>query len=269
MKREIETEIYSARESIDLVLRRPNYVKNVIGLYALTFYGAERSRLMRASYLPVRKVDDALDGDAPKIKNPLLYARTLRDNIARNIFGKSPEEQLLRYSLDVLEEKRKPNDDPRGDFVRAIDAIIFDHERASERRVLSAEKIEQYYHNAFDPVINITLLAIDSNLRSGDIPSLSYSQGRVYSARDFKEDWQRGIINVPEEVISSAGLYPRSSFEEAGGNSKITDWFHQSLVVTKPDLLEAQLLLNQSGERQTQVVGNSLISPMLKYIEAH
>ena len=269
MRREIETEMNSVRESVDLVLRRPNYVKNVIGLYVLSFYGIERSRLMRASYLPVRKVDDALDGDAPRAKNPLLYANNLRNNIARNQLGKSPEEQLLRYSLEALESKAKPNDDPRGDFVRAIDAIIFDRERASMRRVLSAEEIEQYYRNAFDPVINITLLAIDSNLRSGDIPVLSYGQGRVYSARDFKVDWQRGIINVPQDIISSAGLSPLSSFEEVGENPKIIDWFHQSLAVTKPDLLEGQLLLRQSGEKQTQVVGNGLISPMLKYIEAY
>lgn len=269
MKREIETEIYSAREAVDLVLRRPNYVKNVIGLYALTFYGGERSRLMRASYLPVRKVDDALDGDAPKIKNPLLYAHTLKDNIAKNIFGKSPEEQLLRYSLDVLESKARPNDNPRGDFARAIDAIIFDHVRASERRALTSEEIEKYYLDAFDPVINITLLAIDSNLRSRDVPSLSYGQGRVYSVRDFQEDWERGIINVPGEVISSAGLSPSSPYEEVSKNQEVSDWFHQSLVKTKPDLLEAQSLLNRTGEKQTQVVCNSLISPMLKYIEAH
>ena len=269
MKREIETEIYSARESVDLVLRRPNYVKNVIGLYALSFYGAERSRLMRTSYLPIRKVDDALDGDASKVKNPLLYATNLRNNIVINNLGKTPEEQLLRYSLDVLEQKAKSNDSPRGDFVRAIEAIVFDHERASQRRILTAEEIERYYRNAFDPVINITLLAIDSNLRSGDIPVLSYGQGRVYSARDFEVDWKRGIINVPQDIISSAGLSPLSSFEEVGGNPKIIDWFHQSLAATKPDLLEAQLLLRQSGEKQTQVVGNSLISPMLKYIEAH
>ena len=116
MKREIETEIYSARESVDLVLRRPNYVKNVIGLYALSFHGITRSRTMRASYLPVRKADDALDGDAPRIKQPLIYVGNLRYNIAKNTLGKSPEEQLLRYSLDILESKAKPDDNPRGDY---------------------------------------------------------------------------------------------------------------------------------------------------------
>lgn len=269
MKREIETEIFVAKEAADLVKRRPSYVKMVAGLYLLSLFGLERSRVMRASYLPVRKIDDALDGDAPKIRDPLAYARLLRAGIANKILGKSSEERLLQYSLDVLEAKAKQNDDPRGDFVRAIDAIVFDHERANQRRILSAEEIEQYYRNAFDPVINITLQAIDSNFRSRDIPVLSYGQGRVYSARDFKVDWQRGIINVPGDVISAAGLTSGSPYGEVGGNQKIIDWFHQSLTATKPDLLDVQLLLRQSEEKQTQVVGNSLISPMLKFIEAH
>lgn len=269
MKQEIETEIYSAQESFDLIYRRPNYVTNVIGLYALSFFGHERGRLMRASYLPIRKVDDALDGDAPKIKNPLQYATVLRDNIAKNQFGKSPEEKLLQYSLSVLELKAKPDDNPRGDFVRAIDAIIFDYERASKRSVLTSEGIEQYYRNAFDPIMNITLLAIDSNLRSGDIPVLSYGQGRVYSARDFETDWTRGIINVPQDVISSVGLSSNSSFEEVSINHEIIDWLHQSLAQTKPELLTAQLLLQNLQEKQTRVVCNSLISSILKYINRH
>lgn len=269
MRKEIETEILVVKEAVDLVNRRPSYAKMVAGLYMLSLFGLERSRIMRASYLPVRKIDDALDGDAPKIRDPLAYARLLRDGITNKTLGKSSEERLLQYSLDVLEAKAKQNDDPRGDFVKAIDAIVFDHERATQRRVLSAEEIEQYYRDAFDPVINITLQAIDSNFRSRDIPVLSYGQGRVYSARDFAVDWKRGILNVPEDVISSTGLSSSSPFEEVGRNTKIIDWFHQSLATTKPDLLDAQSLLRQSEEKQTQVVGNSLISPMLKFIEAH
>lgn len=268
MKIEIETEILVAKEAADLVKRRPSYAKMVAGLYLLSLFGLERGRVMRASYMPVRFVDDLLDGDAQGIIDPITYAKDLNSHIASNSLTNSRIEKQLRYSLDVLESKAKANDDPRGDFVKAIDAIIFDHERASQRRILSAAEIEQYYRNAFDPVMNITLLAIDSKLRSDDIPALSYGQGRVYSARDFEVDWKRGILNVPKDVISSVGLSSSSPFEDVKGNPKIIDWLHQSLSATKIDLLETQLLLKRSGEKQTQAVGNSLISPMLKFIEA-
>jgi len=269
MKREIETEIFLAKEAVDLVKRRPNYAKMVAGLYLLSLFGPERSRVMRASFTTVEFVDDLLDGDAQGIINLLAYVQDLNHRIATDSLSNSRIERLLRYSLDVLESKAKLNDDPRGDFVTAINAIIFDHERASQRRVLSAGEIEQYYRNAFDPVINIALLAIDSNLRIGDIPVFSYGLGGAYSVRDFEVDWKRGIINVPGDVISFAGLSPHSSFEEVGGNPKIIDWLHQSLETSKQYLLKTQLLLRQSREKRTQVVGNSFISPMLKYIEEH
>ncbi len=269
MKREIETEILIAKEATALIKRRPGYSKMVLGLYLLSLFGLERGRVMRASYLPVRFVDDLLDGDVQGNDDPLTYAQELSHHIVTNSLTATSIERQIDYSLQVLESKARFDDNPREDFVRAIDTIIFDHVRASERRILSAEEIEQYYRNAFDPVINITLLAIDSNLRSGDIPVLSYGQGRVYSVRDFEVDWKRGIINVPREIISSSGLSSSSSFEEVDGNLGITEWFHQSLAKTKPELLESQSLLKQSQEKQTQIVCNGLISPMLKFIQAH
>lgn len=266
--RAIETEALVAQEASSFIKRRPKDSKTVLGLYGISLFGFERGRLMRASYLPIRFVDDLLDGDALGSDDPLLYAQELRKHIETNSLSKTPIERQLHYALDILESKAKPTDKPRIDFCNAIDAIIFDRVRASERRVLSAEEIEQYYRNAFDPVMNITFLAIDSELRINDIPSLSYGQGRIYSARDFKIDWERGIINVPNDVILSAGLSSFSPFEEVGGNSLIHDWFQQSLIITKPDLLDAQLILRQSREKQTQAVIGSLISPMLKFIDA-
>ncbi len=269
MKREIETEILIAKEATALVKRRPSYSKMVLGLYLLSLYGLGRSRVMRASYLPIRFVDDLLDGDAQGEGDPLTYAQELSEHITTNTLTETPIERQLCYALDVLESKAKPNDNPREDFVKSINTIVFDRVRASERRILSAKEIEQYYRDAFDPVINITLMAIDSNLRCSDIPALSYGQGRVYSARDFKEDWNRGIINIPGEVISSAGLSSVSTFEAINKKSEIIDWLHRSLAITKHDLLDTQLLLSQLQEKRTRVVCNSLITPMLKFIDAN
>src|SRR3989344_4041834 len=246
VKREIETEILVAKEAATFVKRQPDNIKMVLGLYLLSLYGLRQGLIMRASYLPIRFVDDLLDGDVPKEKgDPITYAQELSEHITTNSLDRTPIERQLRYALDALESKARPSDNPRGDFVKVIGTIIFDRMRASERKTLSANEIEQYYRNAFDPVINITLMALDSKFRSKDVPALSYGQGRVYSARDFKEDWERGIINVPGRAISLAGLSPTSAFESVSKNANITNWFHQSLASTKQDLLDTKLLLFQ------------------------
>ncbi|TSC87614.1 MAG: hypothetical protein G01um101416_429 [Microgenomates group bacterium Gr01-1014_16] len=233
----------------------------VVGLYALSLFGLEHSRVLRASYLPIRFVDDLLDGDAHGVPDPLAYAQELSQRIEHDNLTNSRIDRQLRYALEVLEPRALPTDNPRGDFIKAIQAIIFDYERASVKRLLSAKEIEQYFRDSFDPVINITLLAISSKLRSHNLPVLSYGQGRVYSARDFETDWKRGIINVPEDIISSAGFFPDSPL--------IRTWFSQNLAKTKPDLIADQSVIRQSGERQTQIVCNALISPLLKFIEVY
>lgn len=262
----IATELFSAYEAINFVARRPKDLDTVLGLYALSIYGINRSRTMRAAYLPIRHVDDAIDGDDPKISDPLAYANNLKNGLKNDTLGKSSAEQLLQYALDSLERKSKQGDDPRKDFIRSIDSIIYDGNRAPNRSLLTEEEIQSYYYEAFDPVINITLMALDSDLRSKDLPALSYGQGKVYSARDLKIDWQRGIINIPTHVLIEAQLNNQSTVKEIVDNDIVTEWFKNDLETTKSDLLRAQKVLLDSQEKQTIAVCGRLVSSMLSYI---
>ncbi|MDP3918201.1 MAG: hypothetical protein Q8Q30_03445 [Candidatus Woesebacteria bacterium] len=266
MWKEIETELLVAKEAGSLIYRRPNFVKLVAGLYSLSLFGLENGRIMRASYLPVRFVDDLLDGDAKFNGDPLLYVLELKENIKSNSLPKTRVEKQLKYAIDNLESRARNDDDPRGDFVKSIDSIIFDYHRAKERRVLTFSEIQDYYKMAFDPVINITLMASGSSIRSKEVPTLSYGQGRVYSARDIRTDWQRGIINIPKEVLDKCNLTSYSSLNEIQNNQILKKWTTISLQQTKPDLINTQSFLKNLGEKQTFLICNSLISPMLKFI---
>lgn len=268
MWKEIETEFLVAREAGSLIQRRPRFAKLVAGLYALSLFGLENGRVMRASYLPVRFVDDLLDGDAKFNGDPLSYALELKENIKNNSLTKNRVEKQLKYAIENLESRLRSDDDPRGDFIKSIDSIIFDYHRAKERRVLTFSEVGDYYKMAFDPVVNITLMATGSSVRSKDIPALSYGQGRVYSARDLETDWQRGIINVPKEVLDECNLNSTSSVNEVLNNPKYKSWTDVSLQQTKPDLIKTQTFLKSLNEKQTFLICNSLISPMLKFIDS-
>lgn len=266
MWKEIETELLVAKEASNLIQRRPNFVKLVAGLYALSLFGLGNGRVMRASYLPIRFVDDLLDGDAKFDSDPLSYALELKENVRSNSLSKTRVERQIKYAIDSLEQRTRNDDDPRGDFIKSIDSIIFDYHRAKERRVLTFKEVEDYYKMAFDPVINITLMATNSSVRSKDIPALSYGQGRVYSTRDLVTDWQRGIINIPKEVLDECNLNSSSSISEVQNNQTYKSWTDISLQQTKPDLIKTQAFLKSLNEKQTFLICNSLISPMLKFI---
>lgn len=262
-------ELVVAREAAVLLRRDPaKYVRGVVGMYLLSTKGIELGSTFRSAYYFVRHIDDVLDGDRHVSSDPLGYVQDLRNQVEtgnfRNGFSMGT---LARNAVVNMERKAKLGDNPRADFLDAIDAIFFDHERSKQRVVLPEAEIDLYYRRAFGPVVNLTLIGINSSLRSPDVPAMSYGQGRVYSVRDFDQDWVRGTINVPKEVMASAGLTNLSELDEVKGSSEVKSWIQALLSSTKPELLELQKYLKTTPEKLTAAIFGGLIGPMLRIIE--
>lgn len=250
----------AATEATRLMVREPRkYVSLVAGLYLLSLKDCEVGNVTRASYLFVRHIDDLLD-ESKQSDEKLPYVLTLRNEIVSNTFTENPKiSTLVQYSLNILERKARPEDNPRQDFVSVIDAMIFDYKRAGDRRVLSKQELENYYHDTFFPLVNLALIGLESQFRANDIPALSYGQGRVFSVRDLEEDWQRGVINIPKETLDEAQLTQHSSIEEVNRNPIITDWLRSELSESKPQLLAVKAKLKASGEKITPMLCNGVI----------
>lgn len=258
-------EIEVAKEAWGIIKTRPDQFKTIAGLYLLSIAGKEKGYVTRTSVIPMRNIDDWLDGDL-KIENPLDQALDLRRQIETGEFNEEdPNAMMLRSSLEILERKALPNDNPRQDFLDLTDAMIFDYERQEERRVLTTEELEDYFLGTFNTWVNIMLLGLDSKFRSNDIPALSYSQGWIYSMRDLPIDWERGVVNIPQEILTEARLKPDCSLEELLGNERVLHWFNQSLSLLKPELLLLRKQLKRCGEPVTYLVCNKFISSMLKF----
>lgn len=264
------TEYLSGRETINLVFRRPNFWNTTVGLYGLTVTGFEHGRLMRASYLPIRFIDDLLDGDVKGMKDPLGYTLQVQKEIETGpMVYSNRTSELIQRALVELERKAHLDDEPRKDFIRTIDIILFDYYRVMDRQALKQEVLDHYYSWLFDPARNISLIAMDSQLRAINIPTLSIAQGRIYSIRDIENDWIRGIINIPQELLNKVGLTSNSSYKQIISNPEIKQWINNTLLQTKPELLELKYYLKNlpTSEKWTVLICSSLINPMLKFIE--
>ncbi|MCL5784150.1 MAG: hypothetical protein M1142_02230, partial [Patescibacteria group bacterium] len=239
----------------------------VAGMYLLSVYGWELASIFRSGYYFFRHLDDVLDGDRHVSCCPLSYAQDLRSQIETGKFKQGSNITVLaKHIMDNLEKLEKPGDDLKSDFLSGMDGLIFDYERSRERRVLTAQQVEDYYSRAFGPVVNIGLMALHPSLRSRDMPVLSYGQGRVYSVRDLKDDWTKGILNIPQEVLQKAALTGNSSLEEVQGSTEVQSWFDSELGATKPELVELQKRLKYEGGATNFIFGG-LIKPMLKFID--
>ena len=264
----LESEWRVGVEAHNLLQRRPDHLKRVVSLYATSLLGYKRGLLLRKAYMPVRYIDDLLDGDAVYDGNPLEYTGNLKEQITTNDFdGGSNISLLLRSALVELEAKSGENDDFRGDFVRAISAIEFDYHRAIGRDVLSDSELREYYHNAFDPVMNITCGAIDSSVRAVDIPIMSIGQGVVQSYRDREVDWDRGIINIPKEALDTASLTSEQQFDEIDTNQLVVDWWASQLSEVKDGFSQLLPRLKDLPEPRTHLMCKALAIPLMKRID--
>lgn len=260
-----------AVESAKLAMREPiKYGGLVAGMYALSLKNGELGRVARTSYFFLRHIDDYLDEGKEKSNGRLPYVLDLRGQIASGRFEREPKiAELAKYSLEVLERKASSKDNPRQDFLTVIDAMVFDYERSKERRILSSEELNDYYHDVFFSVVNIALIGFESRFRAHDIPALSYCQGRVYALRDLEEDWQRGVINIPKETLEQADLTQHSQVGEIRANPIVKDWIRDQLSQSKTELIDLKTQLQVSGEQLTPRLCNGVTKTALQMLRKY
>lgn len=267
----MNVELKSGIEAARLIKRNPGkYLNRVKGLYALSIADCNLGQVARSSYFFLREIDDLLDGDRNNVGNPLQYVSDVRSKIAA---GESNHRQsifsLAEYSIRVLEKKAKPGDNPRSDFLAAIDCMQFDYNRAQKRQALTNDQLNDYYLRAFLPVLNLMFIGLGSNLRATDVPQLAHAQGVVYSTRDLQDDWKKGIINIPSEVLSAASLPSTSSFQEIQSSPVIRQYLTDQLAKSEADLEELSSRLDSCPEWLTVKMCKGLIKPMMKFINGH
>lgn len=261
----------AATESARLLVREPKkYAGLVAGFYLLSLKDCEVGKAIRTSYLFFRHIDDLLDEPKERTDGQLDYVLDLRHQVESGSFNGNPKiAELAKYSLEVLEKKARPTDNPRQDFVDVIDAMVFDYKRSKERRMLSKEELANYYHDTFFPIVNLTLIGLGSRFRATDIPTLSYCYGRVYTARDLEEDWQRGVINVPAEILKEAELTQHSPIEEVKENTIVTGWLRSELLGSQPELLALKDQLKASGEKITPMLCNGVLKTASRFMREY
>lgn len=253
-------------EALRLLGRNPvKYARGVSGMYLLSIKGLELSQIARACFFFFRNQDDALDGDRQDIKDPLAHVLTCSKQIASAKFTGEPKIiNLAKFAIDRLQRKGKKGDDPRQNFLDEIDVILFDYHRSRIRKILTEKELKKYYQQTFFPVIDLMLIGLNSKLRAKDIAEFSFCQGRVYTIRDLDQDWKKGIINIPKEILTKAKLNPDSSVGEIKNSTVVKDYFRQQLLLCRRKLSTLEKKLARADESLTTRMCMGLINPLYK-----
>jgi hypothetical protein len=148
-------------------------------------------RLLRAGFCLAQHLDDVLDGDRRIEDEPVAYVRGLL---------RGEPGRLAPLAACVLAEldRRKGCDK----LTSLVELLIQDRERMNARRTMPAAALAAHHRATFALSLDLTLVAVGSELRARDAPSLIDALAWCSPIRDLEEDLAKGLINIPEEVLA-------------------------------------------------------------------
>lgn len=229
------TEHVVAREAFRLLRRDVlKYTPNVLGLYGLSLVaGNDKGRLARNTYFLFRNLDDILDGDREDLKGietPVAYAHNYRRQIDSGEYDPTdPISHLLQQALEGYASLSQDQERHKQNFKDIIDAMLLEQELAQKRTIMSETQLRRYHEVLFSPIIDLAFTGLGSHMSSATVPEFWEALGRTYSVRDLEEDWNRGIINIPAEVLNAAGLTSEAPYGDVMGNPVIQRWIQDEM----------------------------------------
>ena len=234
--------------------------KTLIALLgASSLFLPEKGTLIRSVYYFFRGIDDLLDGEyagTSVTSDPKGYAEDIKDQILKNgtVLPRDRIARLGNYAVPKLFKLASKNDNVNRSINTLIDEMMFDYDRRQTRAVSSADRLKQNYTDGLDETLNLLFVGLGSPIRSGDIGPYSFAQGRLYSARDLKKDWELGIINIPSEVlVERTHMTPQTAYAELITEPLIGRWLkdevEQGTEDMKKSLVFASDFFQEKGRR--------------------
>src|SRR5947209_5391830 len=206
----LRIEALCLREFAGFVRRHPRYLLVFFALFRASVPRWRRTRVLRAAYCLAQHVDDVLDGDRQIKGDPEEYTlAVIRGLRGEAPFGTTAAEQLAAFVAGELgrfeSERTDPRDHPRSDLVKLFEVLIEDRRRMDAGRTLSAAALAEQHRLTFFYSLNLALVLAGSSLRAGDAPDLVAALAWCLPVRNLDLDLEKGLINVPAEVLARAG----------------------------------------------------------------
>ena len=235
LRTELEIAKINAEGLWGLARQDPAKRKLVLGLILPYLLGMERGNLATATYNSLREINQAADnktpiyGDEPLVNEPREYMVQLCAHIDGSgaVEGKYRDTRvhaLVEYVLPRLQARSLPGEEGTKYYRNIVETMLFDHDRRQDRQVFDVDELDAYYKKMLDGSIDVTLLAINARARSDDLLDFGVAQGTLYTVRDLLSDWRLGIINIPRDVLTEAGVDVMATSEDMRRSTIIDEW---------------------------------------------
>ncbi len=187
------------------IRRHRRYFFTFLAIYFYSLFSWRRMRLLRAGHCFIQHIDDVLDGDRVVDLPALAYVDNLLLEIETGRYRPaSPISTLACFIFTEADSRLRDNSNIRAELLDLIRVLRLDRQRLDARLPLSEAALSEHHRQTFTYSINASLMMVDSSLRAADVPEMVGALAWVSPMRDLQNDLQRGLINIPLDVIEQA-----------------------------------------------------------------
>jgi hypothetical protein len=212
------------REVSFFARRHPRYLLTALALWVHGLPRWRTIRLLRAAWCLAQHVDDVLDGDrkVPTGGKPDAYIEALiRQMTGEAPRGEAPAEVLAAFVWDGMDGE----DGGQRSALLALFALLrADRRRMDERAVWNAAALAEHHRQTFVHSLDLCFALDGAALRAADVPELVAGLAWCSPVRDLQEDLERGLINIPSEVLERTPGGAASSPDELLGDPAVHAW---------------------------------------------
>lgn len=192
----LRIEALCLREGALFTRRHVRYLLTALAIYGFSLPRWQKTRALRAAWCLAQHVDDVLDGDRAVPGDPERYTR----EVLRALAGSPPDEAVPAQVLAAFVRDRVP----REELAALFEELIVDRRRMAGRRAMGAAELAGHHRRTFALSLDLTLILTGAKLKAADAPELVDALSWCSPVRDLEEDFAKGLINVPAEVLGQA-----------------------------------------------------------------
>lgn len=192
----VDIELIAFREMLTFSRRHRRYATIMIAIYFASLFGWRKRRILRTGFTSLQWIDDLLDHDRPAIESPLRTAQRAIDQLGAR------QQDNSRLGRLVYSMAQDLSDEGHQVAIRLIEIMCEDHKRMVQSKLMTSVQIQSQLNQTFSCSFDIFMHATNSKLRSTEFPDLIQALSWCSVERDLPEDLQRGLINIPAEVVN-------------------------------------------------------------------
>lgn len=235
LEEQIKTEIYKNMIERD----EKKYRWFIRALKTFKHIKPAEGRFLETYYLTMRYIDDVVDED---IELPIEHATTEEFVQSKINFlkVKKPRDKIERLMIECFEQAKKLGENFEAETKDILNSMLFDAKRKGKMQIFSENELKQHFYELdIRGTVKGALKIFREKEDYKKIEPLGIASRIYYNLRDYREDIEKGYVNIPREECKRLGI-TQNKLEDITCK-EIQNWMKEQAKTGK------ELIKNYSG----------------------